>query len=32
MPGTAEDDSSIMKTVEDHETDMDREEENILDE
>ena len=32
MPGTAEDDSSIMKTVEDHETDMDREEEDILDE
>lgn len=32
MPGTAEDDSSIMKTVEDHEMDMDREEEDILDE
>ena len=32
MPGTVEDDSSIMKTVEDHETDMDREEEDILDE
>lgn len=32
MPGTAEDDTSIMKTVEDHEMDMDREEEDILDE
>ena len=32
MPGTAEDDISIMKTVEDHEMDMDREEEDILDE